>query len=177
MWYLSQVLGRPIRDMEGERVATVKDVIVRLGEDHPPVTGLVARYRRRDFFLPRMRVADLGGPGARLSSDVLDLRPFARREGEVLLARDVLDKQLIDVDGKRVVRVNDVQLIEVSGEWRVTGADVSLQGLWRRLAPSAVVGTQRPVEVIDWADVGYLATDAATVRLKSSAGKLARLHP
>ena len=64
----------------------------------------------------------------RLNSDILDLRPFVRREGEVLLARDVLDKQLIDVDGKRVVRVNDVQIIEAAGDWRVTGADVSLAG-------------------------------------------------
>jgi len=54
---------------------------------------------------------------------------------------------------------------------------VSLQGLWRRLAPSGFVGTKTPVEVLDWADVGYLATDAATVQLKSSSGKLARLHP
>ncbi|HEY5405315.1 MAG TPA: CBS domain-containing protein, partial [Pyrinomonadaceae bacterium] len=178
MLYLSQVLGRPIRDLEGERVATVKDVIVRLGEDdHPPVTGVVARYRRRDFFILRWRMNDLNQQGVRLNSDLLDLRPFVRREGEVLLARDVLDKQLIDVDGKRVVRVNDVQIIEAAGEWRVTGADVSLQGLWRRLAPSGFVGTKRPVEVLDWADVGYLATDAATVQLKSSSGKLARLHP
>ena len=177
MLYLSQVLGRPILDREGERLASVKDVIVRLGEDHPPVTGLVARYRRRDFFLPRRHVSELNMSGARLNSDKLDLTPFARREGEVLLARDVLDKQLIDVDGKRVVRVNDVQLIEAGGELRVTGADVSLQGLWRRLAPQGLVGSQKPVEVIDWADVGYLATDAATVQLKSSRDKLARLHP
>ena len=178
MLYLSQVLGRPIRDLEGLRVATVKDVIVRLGEDdHPPVTGLVARYRRRDFFLPRWRVSELNENGVRLNSDILDLRPFGRRVSEVLLARDVLDKQLIDVDGKRVVRVNDVQIIEAAGDWRVTGADVSLQGLWRRLAPAGFVGTRRPVEVLDWADVGYLATDAATVQLKSSSDKLARLHP
>ena len=178
MLYLSQVLGRPIRDLEGERVATVKDVIVRLGEDdHPPVTGLVARYRRRDFFLSRWRVTALNQHGVRLNSDILDLRPFVRRESEVLLARDVLDKQLIDVDGKRVVRVNDVQIIEAAGEWRVTGADVSLQGLWRRLAPAGFAGTRRTVEVLDWADVGYLATDAATVQLKSSSDKLARLHP
>ena len=178
MLYLSQVLGRPIRDLEGERVATVKDIIVRLGAgDHPPVTGLVARYRRRDFFLSRWRVAELNGNGVRLNSDILDLRPFVRREGEVLLARDVLDKQLIDVDGKRVVRVNDVQIIETGKDWRVTGADVSLQGLWRRLAPAGFVGTRSPVEVLDWADVGYLATDAATVQLKSSSDKLARLHP
>lgn len=178
MLYLSQVLGRPIRDREGLRLATVKDIIVRLGEDdHPPVTGLVARYRRRDFFLSRWRMAELDERGVRLNSDILDLRPFVRRENEVLLARDVLDKQLIDVDGKRVVRVNDVQIIETAQDWRVTGADVSLQGLWRRLAPAGFVGTRKPVEVIDWADVGYLATDAATVQLKSSSGKLSRLHP
>ena len=178
MLYLSQVLGRPIRDLEGLRVAIVKDVIVRLGEeDHPPVSGLVARYRRRDFFLSRWRITELNDRGVRLNSDILDLRPFVRRENEVLLARDVLDKQLIDVDGKRVVRVNDVQIIEAAEDWRVTGADVSLQGLWRRLAPSGFFGTRKPVEVIDWADVGYLATDAATVQLKSSRGKLARLHP
>src|ERR1700752_3230229 len=178
MLYLSQVLGRPIRDLEGERVATVKDVIVRLGEDdHPPVTGLVARYRRRDFFLSRWRITEVNQNEARLNSDILDLRPFGRRESEVLLARDVLDKQLIDVDGKRVVRVNDVQIIEGGGEWRVTGADVTVAGLWRRLAPQGFAAAKRTVEVIDWADVGYLATDAATVQLKSSRDKLARLHP
>lgn len=176
MLYLSQVLGRPILDLDGERVAALKDVIVRLGEeDHPPVAGFVARYRRRNFFLPRWRIVHFGEDGVRLNSDILDLRPFMRRDGEVLLARDVLDKQLIDVDGKRVVRVNDVQIIEAD-DWRVTGADVSLAGLWRRLAPS-FMRSGRAVEVIDWADVGYLATDAATVQLKSSRGKLARLHP
>src|SRR4029078_7835251 len=165
MLYLSQVLGRIISDLEGDRVATVKDVIVRLGgDDHPPVTGIVARYRRRDFFMSRWRMTDLNQQGVRLNSDILDLRPFVRRDGEVLLARDVMDKQLIDVAGKRVVRVNDVQIIEAANEWRVTGADVSLGGLWRRLSPGFMRrGT--PVEVIDWADVGYLATDAATVQL------------
>jgi CBS domain-containing protein len=175
MLYLSQVLGRPIRDLEGERVATIKDVIVRLGkDDHPPVAGLVARYRRRDFFLSRWRITQLNQHGVRLNSDILDLRPFVRRESEVLLARDVLDKQLIDVDGKRVVRVNDVQIIEAAGEWRVTGADVSLQGLWRRLAPAGLAGSRKPVEVLDWADVGIPCNDAATVQLKSSSDKLAR---
>src|SRR5215813_6193841 len=180
MLYLSQVLGRPIRDLEGERVATVKDVIVRLGDDdHPPVTGLVARYRRRDFFMSRWRMTDLNGQGVRLNSDILDLRPFVRRDGEVLLARDVLDNQLIDVDGKRVVRVNDVQIIEVGDARRVSGADVGFQGFVRRLMPKGFYGSDRPVEVIDWADVGYLATDTATVtvKLKSSKDKLSRLHP
>jgi Mg/Co/Ni transporter MgtE len=90
-----------------------------------------------------------------------------------------LDNQLIDVDGKRVVRVNDVQIIEVGSQWRVTGADVSLQGFLRRLMPTGFYGSSRPVEVLDWADVGYLATDKsrAAVQLKSSKNKLSRLHP
>jgi len=78
-----------------------------------------------------------------------------------------------------VVRVNDVQVIEAGDTWRVSGADVGLQGFLRRLMPKGFYGSDRPVEVIDWADVGYLATDTATVtvQLKSSKDKLARLHP
>lgn len=180
MLYLSQILGHPIFDAEGEKVAVIKDVIVRYGEeDYPPVIGLVARYRRRNFFMPGSKLSALSKNGAKMNSEVLDLRPFARREGEVLLAKDVLDNQLIDVDGKRVVRVNDVQIIEVGDQWRVTGADVSLQGFLRRLMPTGFYGSNRPVEVIDWADVGYLATDKSggSVKLKSSKDKLARLHP
>ncbi len=180
MLYLSQILGRPIFDSGGERIATVRDVIVRYGEeDYPPVIGLVARYRRRLFFMPRSSISTMGDSGAKMNSGVLDLRPFTRRTGEVLLNKDVLDNQLIDVDGKRVVRVNDVQIIQVGSEWRVSGADVTLKGFLRRLVPKGFYGSSTPVEVIDWADVGYLATDSAsaTVKLKSSKDKLSRLHP
>jgi CBS domain-containing protein len=179
MLYLSQIINRPIIDVEGEKVATIKDVVVRYGDDdYPPVIGVVARYGRRNFFMSQKSISDLGGFGIKLNSDILNLRPFTRREGEVLLGKDVLDKQLIDVDGKRVVRVNDVQLIQAD-KWRVTGADVTFQGFLRRLMPKGFYGTNRAVEVIDWADVGYLATETATatVQLKSSKDKLSRLHP
>ena len=180
MLYLSQILGRPIFDAEGEKIAVIKDVIVRYGEeDYPPLVGLVARYRRRNFFMSRLRISSLGENGAKMNSEIINLKPFTRRVNEVLLAKDVLDNQLIDVDGKRVVRVNDVQIIEVGDQWRVSGADVSLQGFLRRLMPKGFYGSSRIVEVIDWADVGYLATDSAssTVKLKSSKDKLSRLHP
>ena len=180
MLYLSQILGQPIVDAGGEKIAVVKDVIVRYGEEeYPPVIGLVARYRRRNFFMPQTKISSLSESGAKMNSETIDLSPFSRRKNEVMLAKDVLDSQLIDVDGKRVVRVNDVQIIEVGSEWRVTGADVSLQGFLRRLMPSGFYGSSRPVEVLDWADVGYLATDKSkvAVQLKSSKNKLSRLHP
>lgn len=180
MLYLSQILSRAIFDARNEKIAYIDDVLVRYGSDeYPPVIGIVARYRRRNFFIPRRNIATISEHGVRMSSTKLDLTPFERREGEVLLGKDVLDNQLIDVDGKRVVRVNDVQLIGADAFWRVSGADVSLQGFVRRLMPKGFYGSDRPVEVIDWADVGYLATDTATVtvKLKSSKDKLSRLHP
>ncbi len=180
MIYLSQVLGRPIYSFAGEEIATIKDVVVLYGnEDYAPMIGLVARYRRRLFFMPKERLKEFGRNGAKLETDILDLTPFSRRDGEILLAKDVLDKQLIDIDGKRVVRVNDVQLIETGKEWRVAGADVSLQGFLRRLFPAGIYPGKKVVEVIDWADVGYLATDSktVTVQLKSSKDKLSKLHP
>ncbi|HBR56800.1 MAG TPA: magnesium transporter MgtE [Blastocatellia bacterium] len=180
MLYLSQILERPILDARNEKIASINDVLVRYGsEDYPPVVGLVARLRRRNFFIPRRNIAHIDESGAKMKSAKLNLTPFERREGEVLLGRDVLDNQLIDVDGKRVVRVNDVQLIGSDDEWRVSGADVSFQGFMRRLLPKGFYGSARPVEVLDWADVGYLATDTATVtvQLKSSKDKLSRLHP
>jgi len=136
MLYVSQIVGRPILDFSGEQVAAIKDVIVRYGsEDYPPVVGLVARFRRRDFFVSGRNIAKIDEKGARLSTAKLDLTPFERREGEVLLDKDVLDNQLIDVDGKRVVRVNDVQIIDTGDRWRVTGADGRFQGFLRRLMP------------------------------------------
>ncbi len=180
MLYLSQILGRPIVDSRNDKIASISDVLVKYGsDDYPPVVGLVARFRRLDFFISRGNISTLTVHGARMSSAKLDLTPFERREGEVLLGKDVLDNQLIDVDGKRVVRVNDVQLIDTGDNWRVTGADVSFQGFVRRLMPKGFFGANKPVEVLDWADVGYLATDTATVtvQLKSSKDKLSRLHP
>lgn len=180
MLYLSQILGKPVFDGAGEKVAEIRDIIVRYGEeDYPPIIGLVARYRRRDFFISRDQIRSIDAAGAKMNSVRLNLHPFARREGEVLLAKDVLDNQLIDVDGKRVVRVNDVQIITVADNWHVTGADVSLKGFLRRLMPAGFYGSSKPVEVLDWADVGYLATDKSSVavQLKSSKDKLSRLHP
>src|ERR1043165_2992843 len=133
MLYVSQIIGRPIFDIRREKIATISDVIVRYGdEEYPPVVGLVARYRRRNFFIAARDFKDLDQHGVTLTTAVLDLTPFHRKEGEVLLAKDVLDNQLIDVDGKRVVRVNDVQLITAGNGWRVSGADVSPQGFVRR---------------------------------------------
>ncbi len=176
MLYLSQVIGSPLRDADGERVATLRDLIVRIGDTYPPVTGLVARQGRREFFVPIGQVATLTQEGATLATTTLNIAPFDRRPDEILLGRDVLDRQIIDVDGKRVVRVNDLQVAPVEGAYRVIGVDVGARALLARFFGSTRERT--PVaDLVDWADIEYLAVNAPSVRLKVSHDRLARLHP
>src|SRR5947207_2410367 len=78
----------------------VEDLIVRLGADtYPPITGLLVAVARRRAYVPAERVADVEVGGVALGSSKLDLREFSRRPDEVLLRKDVLDRQLINVDG------------------------------------------------------------------------------
>jgi len=105
---LAGLVGTRVRNQTGAEVGHLVDVVARLygDERYPPVTGLVVRVGRRRAFLDASAVASLDHAGVRLGTSRLDLRDYTRRPGEVLLARDVLDHQLVDVDGVQVIRSN-----------------------------------------------------------------------
>lgn len=176
--YLSRLLGAPVLDAEGDRVARLKDLVVRFGSaPHPLVGGMVARRGRRDFFLSWSRVTSAAPGDIRLGGYEVDLRPFQRRQGEAVLRRDILDKQLIDIDGRRFIRANDLWLARSGPRLRLVGVDVSGIGLWRRLAPAAIAGPAEADVLLDWADIESFATDIPMVRLRSPHARLAKLHP
>src|SRR4029077_1506780 len=83
----------------------------------------------------------------------LDLRPFERRPQEVLLKKDVLDRQLINVDGARLVRSDEIELARLDGWYRVVGVDVGLRGLVRRVVPRAFANAVGMSGFLDWASV------------------------
>jgi magnesium transporter len=177
--YLSDLIDLPVRDSLGAPLARLQDLIIRpdFVEPYPSVTGLVARLRRRSFFIPWERVARASGDGVTLISATVSLEPFRRREGEVLLVRDVLDKQLVDLEGRRVVRANDLQLAERDGRLVVVGVDVSPRAILRRLLPRPLRRWFQAGALIDWKDVEVFAGQLPTVKLKVPHERLARLHP
>lgn len=176
MIFLTSIVDRPVQGKSGELIGRLEDLIVRIGDDrYPPISGLVVRDGRRRFFVPARLLLSLNG-AARLGSSTVDLQPFSRRSGEVLLRRDVLDHQLIDITGRRIVRVNDVQLTPFEGSYRVVGVDISARALLRRLGPRSLAGRIVGRQIIDWSDVQYLAS-AAPVQLKVSYDRLAELNP
>jgi CBS domain-containing protein len=155
----------------------VDDLIVRLGEEYPPVSGLLAAVAGRQVFVPAEAVSELGPAGARLHQERLDLRPFERREREVLLKKDVLDRQLINVDGARLVRANEIELARADGWWRVVGVDTGPRGAVRRLIPRRTAGRVKPGAFLDWASVEPFVGHVPSLRLRVPHPRVARLHP
>ena len=180
---LAGLVGTQVRNQTGAEVGHLVDVVARLygDERYPPVTGLVVRVGRRRAFLDATAVATLDHGGVQLGTSRLDLRDYTRRPGEVLLARDVLDHQLVDVDGVQVIRAADLYLATTAGQVRVVGVDVSMQSLLRRLGPKRLRRRPTPDKVIDWDAVAPFSEDStagpATVRLRDSQQALRRLRP
>ncbi|HKU59114.1 MAG TPA: hypothetical protein VJP39_05850, partial [Gaiellaceae bacterium] len=177
--HLSLVVGGALVDRAGGKLGRVDDLIVKLGEDeYPPVTGLLATLASRQVFVPADEVQEIEHGRVTLRSVRLDLQPFVRREGEVLLKKDVLDRQLINVDGARLVRSNEIELARLEGWYRVVGVDISLRGLVRRLVPRSLAGSVGVTpSFLDWASVEPFTGHVPTVRLRVPHPKLARLHP
>ena len=184
MLYLSQAIGRPVRDKNGEPIGKVADLIVAVGERYPPVTGLVVATGRRKIFLPWSSVGSLDVDGAQLRTTTLDIATFRQRPNEILLKSDLMDKQIVDIDGRRVVRVNDLSLDVVEGSLRVVAVDVGAAGLLRRLGIEGPFRTlarnfRVPVQerFIDWEDVDPVESSIASIKLRVPHAGLAELHP
>jgi hypothetical protein len=176
--HLSNVVGSPLRDADGERLGKVADLIVRLGGvGYPPITGFLVNVAGRTSYLGVDRVSEIGAGGVVLRKAKLDLRRFERRPEEVLLKRDLLDRQLINVEGARLVRANEIELALVAGSWRVVGVDTGPRGGLRRLLPKGLGSHIATGEFLDWAGVEPFVGHVPTVRLRVPHPKLAKLHP
>src|SRR5258708_15958345 len=138
---------------------------------------MVVRVGRQEAYVPGNNVVHLCDTGAQLRSAQLDLREFERRPGEVLLTKDVLDHQLVDVDGVQVIRAADLYLAKVGESLRLVGVDVSMQTLGRRLGPRRWRTRPTPEKVIDWAAIQPFGSEVNQVNLRTSHARLRPLRP
>ena len=184
MLFLSQLVGRPVRDRSGEPFGKVRDLIVALGERYPPVTGLVLRVAGgREIFLPWSDVEEVDTSGARLSASSIDITSYQQRPNEIRLWLDLQDKQIVDVEGRKIVRVNDIQLAPVRGRLRLVAVDVGLAGILRRLGlsgPGERLSKALGIETenyIEWEDVDPVESSVSSLKLRVPHQALYTLHP
>src|SRR6202048_2603170 len=150
---LAHILGRPVRTAAGTRIGRVSDIVVRwdASDEHPPVTGIFVKVRSAIAVVQPADVT-LSQTEIRLQSDArIQWRPVWG-DDDVALARDVLDRQLVDTCEVQVVRAADAYLLNGPQGWELAGIDVGLLSFSRRL-----VGRRRgcpPTDrVTDWAQL------------------------
>ena len=179
MQFLTQVLGRTVYDSIGEPVGKVRDVIVSPTEPLPAVSALVVNGNTIPWRQIREEVERFTLPVRK--NRVSEYHP---KEGDIYLKRDVLDRQIVDVQDYKVVRVNDVRFVETPTGVSLLGVDASTRGLFRTLGiewVARVLGriakNPLPEKVIAWQDVETLVAAAGPIKLKIPLQKLSKLHP
>ncbi|HJX73866.1 MAG TPA: CBS domain-containing protein [Candidatus Deferrimicrobiaceae bacterium] len=131
--FVADVLGKPVLDPLGDEIGRLRDIAVVGGGTFPRAAGLLLERKKKVLFLPW---EDLSIFNRRIISSrkrESDLSEYAPAHDQLLIGKDLLDKQIVDIDGAKVVRVNDVKLAEEGGAACVTGVDVGVRGILRRL--------------------------------------------
>lgn len=171
------LVGRPVELAGGVEVGRVVDVIARPQDSRVPhVSGLVVRIGRRKAFVPAEHIATMTGRTVTLSTSHFDVREFERRDGELLLMGDVVDHQLVDIDGVQIVRASDLYIAPVGNSIRLVGVETGLVTLLRRLGPRRFRSRATPERVIDWTDI-QMVGGLGNVRIERANRELRRLRP
>lgn len=181
MAFLSEILGHTITDYDGRYIGKLEDLIAREPADaiHPIVDGVVIKGKNKLIIVPYSVVMALFAPSIPLKCRADELPQYEPTENDIFLSRDVLDKQIIDTDGARVVRVNDLELVRVNGSLYVGNVDIGLMGILRRIGIAGVVtalGLPETRSYISWDDVELLRHDPF-MRLRVPVESIAELHP
>lgn len=172
------LIGCPVRDNDGRDLGKLVDVVVRHGEEtYPAVSGLIVKIGGRTSFIDGARISKLTRDEIRLSSTKINLKEYTRRPGESLLDADVIDHQIVDVNGLRVVRSADLYLAPLDKEIRLVGVDVSFTSFLRRVFPGTLRRRATPDRVVDWATVASLTDSGGPVRTAGPRSALAQLRP
>jgi magnesium transporter len=188
MIYLSRMLGKPVLDAKGEEIGHISDVAIATGEVFPRVTSLAFKGPDRTPFMLSWRkyVDDFDGERIQLNVPQSDLRFSYLQPDEVLLAGDLMNKQIVDTQGMKVVRVNDLKLSESRNQLRLLGAEVGARGILRGLSPALErsadwvarrFGGKLSENLIAWNYMDLLERDLSQVKLSVTHKRLDELHP
>ena len=182
------MLGTPVTDAQGRLRGRVRDLAVGTGADAGKVAGLVLKTRQGPELVPATGLRQTPSGTLELR-DGAELQSLQGRDDLIFLRQDLLDRQIIDVHGRKVVRVNDVDLQwfkhDGQEDLRVREVEVGLRGAMRRLLQGVVptstlnaITKRLPARVIPWEFVDMIEVDPARrVKLKIEHDRLAQLHP
>ncbi|MCE5193353.1 MAG: CBS domain-containing protein [Candidatus Cryosericum sp.] len=185
MFYLSNILGMRVLDRKQAVVGSIADLEVAIGEKFPAVVAVLVMTPRGLTRVPWQDVLGLGVTECTLKLADSELQPNSKLEStSMLLLNHVLDKQIVDIHGAKVVRVNDIELAESHGQLRLIAADAGLRSFMRRAGFGWLVRIAERLRhrkvsenSIPWSFVEPLGRDVHSVQVKATWQELSKLHP
>jgi magnesium transporter len=182
--FLSSVLGKTVIDARGDKLGRLWDLIMVPGEVFPEVSHLLVMKNKALSAIPWKNIQLFTSFVISTSSTLPMTGDYTPGERDILMKRDILDKQIVDVNGAKVVRVNDINLRSHGGRLNVFAVDVGFSGLARRLGYESLCGKiavllkrELPSQEISWEYVQPLETNASSLALTVARDQMADMHP
>ncbi|NOY40046.1 MAG: magnesium transporter [Nitrospirae bacterium] len=182
--FLSEILKKPILDLKGDNLGTLRDIIIVKGEPLPVVKSLIVSRKKQKFLVPweTMSIFNKRVMASTLNRD--ELAQYEPSDEDLLAARDILDKQIVDATGAKVVRVNDIRLEGFEGKAILVAVDVGMRGILRRLGIERqgneffkLFRIELPHNLISWTYIQPLEPKLKTIALTVPRQMVANLHP
>jgi CBS domain-containing protein len=188
-FYLSRVIGRKIFDVNGQYIGIVKDLLVNADNtnqtERPLVTGIkIKSPDKTEFYsFEHFKVQKINGKIKVSCSQLIQLSQ-ENIDNDLYLASVVLDKQIVDLNGRKLVRVNDIRLVSVANGTFAVAVDIGIEGLLRRIGIAkplkiflSYFKVNIPAKFILWEDVEAIDFSNLNIKLSKSHSKLQTLHP
>lgn len=182
--FVSEILKKPVLDPKGEDLGRVRDMIVVKGEPFPRVSALIVEKKKRFF---NLLWTDLNIFNKRIISTKIysdNLHPYESDEKDLRIVRDIFDKQIVDANGAKVVRVNDVKLEGYNSEAILAAVDVGMRGIMRRLGfersgedMMRIFKKHLPYNLISWNYIQPLEPKLTKISLTVPRQMVSELHP
>ncbi len=185
MVHFSQIKGNPVFDVDNRNIGTLRDLVFIDGEKYAEITHLIYldehKYKKKiPWDLVKELKSEKNGIIPKISvilnTSSEKITPFFEKEKEILV-RNILDKQLIDVDGFKVIRVNDVVLGKIKDKFCIVAVAIGTRSFMRRFGMEKLIPGKIKEKVIPWESVEMLETEFHNLHLKTQKSKIADLHP
>jgi magnesium transporter len=184
-YFLSDFLNRKVYNPSGQKGGRISDLVAERTESYPMIIGMVVRTRRgRRSYLPWENIVHMEPRVTFSEEELRDLKTSLPEKDIVLLREEVMDKQIVDTFGAKVVRVNDLHFLRIDSRLRLVHVDVGFRGLMRRVGWEKMVDYALqwlfsyilPNQFISWKYV-QLLSGSDLLQLSVSQKKLSHLHP
>lgn len=182
--FVSEIFKKPVLDPRGDDLGRVKDLLVIKGEPLPRISAIIIEKKKAQYLLKwdSLSIFNKRIISAKTYADKLE--SYVPSADDLLIVRDIFDKQIVDANGAKVVRVNDVKLEGLNGDACLIAVDVGMRGILRRLGVERngenlvqVFGKTLTYNLISWNYIQPLEPRLTTISLTIPRQMISELHP